>query len=190
MTSAARVCLSYQAADAGAVIDRLVAALAVGFEVVRAPDPADHAETDPLDGCDALLLVVGPDWHDRVEEQDDLGVSLLEQAADHALPVVIVLLEATPPPDLGDLATVRLREEAYAHDIAELFQTVERLTSPQPSPEPEEPERNGHWMRTSSSPCTGHAQSDRRSGTTCWPSLTWPSAGRTHRRTNRIRWPR
>ena len=140
MTSAARVCLSYQAADAGAVIDRLVAALAVGFEVVRAPDPADHVETDPLDGCDALLLVVGPDWHDREEEQDDLGVSLLEQAADHALPVVVVLLEATPPPDLGDLATVRLREEAYAHDIAELFQTVERLTSPQPSPEPEEPE--------------------------------------------------
>ena len=59
MTTARRVCLSYRAADAGADVDRLVAALAVGFEVVRAPEPAEQPAADPLDDCDALLLVVG-----------------------------------------------------------------------------------------------------------------------------------
>ena len=139
MTSARRVCLSYQAADAGAALDRLVAALAVGYEVVRAPEPADQPNDDPLEDCDALLVVIGAGWTPP-DNPDGPGRSLIEEAADQALPVLIVLLEATPPPDLGDLETVRVREEAYAHDIAELFQAVDRLAAPPPPP-PEEPQR-------------------------------------------------
>ena len=141
MTSARRLCLSYRAADAGAAVDRLVAALAVGFEVVRAPEPADQPDADPLDGCHALLLVIGEDWAPHADTRDGVGPSLVEEAADRALPVLIVLLEGTPSPDLGDLATVRVREEAYVRDIAELFRAVDELTTPPPPPPvPEEPE--------------------------------------------------
>ena len=56
----------------------------------------------------------------------------MEEAADRDLPVAVVLLDAPPPPDLSDLETVRVREKTYARDMAEVFQTVDRLTRPPP----------------------------------------------------------
>lgn len=138
--------ISYRDADVGfrqvsLLADRLTAHFGDGQVLFRFGDFAPRAAiVDMVTTADVVLALIGPRWD--VDDAEDTGVTELQTALDHGIPVIPVLVEGAALPAAKGLPAPLMRLMAGRVDVQTsgagaggLIEAIERVArSDQPSP--------------------------------------------------------
>ena len=160
------VFLSYRRSDtpyaAGRLADRLGERFKLFMDIDIAPGlHFGRALTEAVEGCDVMVVLIGPSWLSAVEEDGsrrldnprDWVVQEIEAALAREVTVIPVLVDGArmPTPDqlpapleaLAFRQALSLRHESFATDITTLIGAVDRAAPGGPDAAPDRPQGRG-----------------------------------------------